>query len=239
GEDEVAGERSLDGDLRRLGVADLAHHDDVGVLAHDRAQPAREREPDRRLHVDLVDAEELVLDRVLDGDDLLVGSVDLVERTVERGGLAAAGGAGHQDHAVRLVDERSELAQDVLGKAERLEVHDDARAVEDAEHDALAIERRQRRHAEIDLLAHQAELDAAVLGQAPLRDVELRHDLDARRDRRLQPPRWSLDVVQHAVDAVADLQLLLERLDVDVRRALLDGTVDEQVHQPDHRRLAG
>ena len=58
-------------------------------------------------------------------------------------------------------------------------------------------------------------------------------------DGRLQPARRRLDVVQHAVDAVADLQLVLERLDVDVRRALLDGAVDEHVHQPDDRRLAG
>src|SRR5689334_15599681 len=53
-EDEVAGERRLDRDLGRLGVADLADHDDVGVLADDRAQTAGEREADRRLHVDLV-----------------------------------------------------------------------------------------------------------------------------------------------------------------------------------------
>ena len=37
-EDEVAGERGLDRDLGRLGVADLADHDDVGVLAEDGAQ---------------------------------------------------------------------------------------------------------------------------------------------------------------------------------------------------------
>ena len=83
-----------------------------------------------------------------------------------------------------------------------------------------------------------AELDAAVLRQAALGDVELRHDLDARDDRGLQPARRRLDVVQHAVDAVADLELVLERLDVDVGRALLDGAVDEHVHQPDDRRLA-
>ena len=38
GEDQVAGERGLDGDLGRLEVADLADHDDVGILADDVAQ---------------------------------------------------------------------------------------------------------------------------------------------------------------------------------------------------------
>src|SRR2546428_15193 len=99
-EDEVAGERRLDRDLGRLGVADLAHHDDIGVLADDRAQPVREGEPDLRLHVDLVHAEELVFDRILDGDDLLVGRVILVRRAEGLGRFAITGGAGHQDHAV-------------------------------------------------------------------------------------------------------------------------------------------
>ena len=43
-EDHVAGERGLDRDPRRLGVADLADHDDVGVGAQDRAQPGGERQ---------------------------------------------------------------------------------------------------------------------------------------------------------------------------------------------------
>ena len=37
---QVAGERRLDRDLRGLAVADLADHDDVRVLAQERAQPA-------------------------------------------------------------------------------------------------------------------------------------------------------------------------------------------------------
>ena len=35
GEDQVARQRRLDGDLRRLGVADFADHDLVGVVAQD------------------------------------------------------------------------------------------------------------------------------------------------------------------------------------------------------------
>ena len=72
-EHQVAGERRLHGDARGLEVADLADHDDVRVLAHDRAQRVGEVEPDLRLHLDLVDAVDLVFDRVLDGDDLDVG----------------------------------------------------------------------------------------------------------------------------------------------------------------------
>ena len=53
-------------------------------------------------------------------------------------------------------------------------------------------------------------------------------------DRRL---RRRLDLVQHAVDPVANDQPVLERLDVDVRRAHFERVGDEQRHEADDRRL--
>ena len=67
---EVAGERGLDGDLGGLEVADLADHDDVGVLAQEGAQRGGEVEPDVLVDLHLVDADEVVLDRILGGGDV-------------------------------------------------------------------------------------------------------------------------------------------------------------------------
>jgi hypothetical protein len=45
-----------------------------------------------------------VLDRIFDGDDVLVPlGVDLVDHGCQRRRLARAGGTGHQDQAPRLV----------------------------------------------------------------------------------------------------------------------------------------
>ena len=84
----------------------------------------------------------------------------------------------------------------------------------------------------------EADLDAAVLRQALLGDVQLRHDLDARRDRVAELHRRRHDVVEDAVDAEPDAELLLVRLDVDVARALLNRRHQHQVDEPDDRRLA-
>jgi hypothetical protein len=83
----------------------------------------------------------------------------------------------------------------------------------------------------------EADLDAPVLRQPLLRDVELRHDLDARGDGVAELHRRRHDVVEDAVDAVADAQFLLVRLDVDVAGALLDRRHQHHVHQLDDRRL--
>ena len=100
----------------------------------------------------------------------------------------------------------------------------------------------QRRHggdAEVHVLPTHRELDAAVLRHAPLRDVQPRHDLYARGDRGGKLAQRRLRFLQHAVVAVAHAQPVLERFDMDIGRLRLDRTRDQQVHQADHRGLAG
>ena len=67
---QVTGERRVDRDLGRLVVANLADHDDVGILAQEGAQPHAKVRPIFGLHLHLVDALELVLDRILGGEDV-------------------------------------------------------------------------------------------------------------------------------------------------------------------------
>ena len=58
--------------------------------------------------------------------------------------------------------------------------------VEDTHDDAFAVDHRDDRHADVDLAALHLQLDAAVLRQALLGDVQPRHDLQAADDRRLE-----------------------------------------------------
>ena len=66
----MAGERGLDGDAAGLQVADLADHDDVRVLPQERLQRRGEGQPDLGPHLHLVDAHQVVLDRVLRRHDV-------------------------------------------------------------------------------------------------------------------------------------------------------------------------
>ena len=121
--------------------------------------------------------------------------------------------------------------------AELREIEPAGLLVEQAQHDALAVPGRDRRDAHVDRAARDAQADAAVLRQALLGDVELRHDLDAAdhgvRDRLLRREHFA----QHAVDAEAHDEAVLVRLDVDVGRAFLDRLGQQRVDQSDDRRV--
>src|SRR5690606_606833 len=128
-EHEVTGEGRLDRDLGRLLVADLTEQDHVRVGTQDRAQRRGAGEAGLDVHLHLVDAGDAVLDRVLDRDDVDLGTRDLVERRVQRGRLARARGAGDEDHAVRL-REAALVVRVVVGTdAQVFEVHRGRRVV--------------------------------------------------------------------------------------------------------------
>ena len=91
--------------LDRLEVAHFADEDDVRIFAQRGAQRRGEAE---RVGVDLALVDEAplvlvdVLDRILDGDDVLAAlGVDLVDHRRERRRLAAARRPGDEDEAAR------------------------------------------------------------------------------------------------------------------------------------------
>ena len=83
------------------------------------------------------------------------------------------------------------------------------------------------------------ELDAPVLGEAALGDVEAGHDLDAGDDGGGEVGRRGFGFVEDAVVAVADAETVFEGLDVDVGREGLDGAGDEAVDEADDGGLGG
>ncbi len=131
-----------------------------------------------------------------------------------------------------------EVAQGLRVEPELRHVELEVRLVEEAEDDLLAPQSRQDAHAKVHLASlAELQLDASVLREAALGDVELAHDLEAAGDRVLQLERRRHLVDEHAVDAVADAELLLVGLAVDVARALLDGVEQDHVDEPNNGRI--
>ena len=182
----------------------------------------------------LHDAVDVVFDRFLGRQQLVLDGVEAPQGGIERGRLAGTGRAGHDDDAVGLVDVLAEVLVDVVGHADVLQVQGDGGAVEHAQHDAFAELGREGGHAEVDHAAGDGQLDAAVLGHAPFGDVEARDHLEARRDRQGEMARRRGHFVEGAVHAVADLEFVLEGLEVDVAGPVLHGLVDHEIDEAHH-----
>src|SRR5882724_2269068 len=166
----MAGQGRLDGDLGGFGVADFTDHDNVRVLAEDGTESIGERKADFLFDGNLVDARHLELNGVFHRDDVVHRVVEFVERGVKSGGLAGAGGAGDEDQAVRRIDSLLELLERVGIEAELVDARGEVRFIEHAEHAFLAVNRGEKAHAQVEVLAADLDAHAAVLWEAALGD---------------------------------------------------------------------
>src|SRR5215510_3380462 len=100
----MTGQCRLDGDLRCFQIANFTDHDDVGILAQERAQCRSEVKTDLIPDLDLINAHQIVFYRILSRRNVNVWFIELRESGVERGRLAAAGRASNKNHAVWLMN---------------------------------------------------------------------------------------------------------------------------------------
>src|SRR6266568_688230 len=241
GEEQVAGERGLDGDLRGFLVADFAHHDLVRIVAEDGTQTARESKPLLLIDRNLRDAANLVFHRVFNRDELVFVGLDLIDGRIQRRGLAGARRAGYEDHAVRLTNVAAKTPEFFGGETDDVQTEvpklfGQGFLVEDAKHGVFAVTRGHDGHAKIDVAALVADPEPAVLRHAALRNIQFAQDFDARDDRRmpfLGDGRHG--VLKNAVNPVFHDHFSVAGFDVDVAGAALERGEDDRFHEANDR----
>ena len=241
-ENEVAGQRGLHRHVGRLAVPNLAHHDHVGILPHQRAQTVGKRQVDAGLHLHLVQACVDHLDRILDRADVHLVGGQLLQSRVQRGRLARAGRARHQHDAGRATDQFRPDLRLRIGKAELgVAAHHDL-GIEDPHHQLFAERGGQRRQADFHLAASSPagpRLDAPVQRPPPLDHIHPAQQLDAADHRMHHARRHLVDLMQHAVDPEAHDALVALGLHVDVAGALIERVLQDPVDDVDHVRVVG
>ena len=138
------------------------------------AQRARERQLDLLVDLRLVDAGNLILDRIFDRDDVGALGLHRRQRRAERRRLAAAGRADDEDHAVLVLEEEAASSIARRGReAELFERRDALAVIEDAHarSSRRSIVRSVETRKSTSLPSSVVDADAAVLRQALLGDV--------------------------------------------------------------------
>ena len=179
--------------------------------------------------------------RVFDRNDLFAAIVDFGQRRVQRRGLARAGGARYQQHAVgflRQVAQRDERrrVEPQRFERERAVGFDHRALVEDTDHRIFAVNARHDRHAQVDVAPGRLDTEAPVLRHAALGDIEFGQHFQARDDVLGQlDAAHCRRVIEHAVDAVFHGQAAGRAFQVDVRGAGFQRVVQRGVDQLDGR----
>ena len=238
-EHEVSRQRGLHRDASRLDVSDLSDEDHIRVLSQDGAKPGGEGQARLLIRLDLVDGRKDVLDRVLDRHHVAGVIADLGEGRVERRRLAAAGRARTEHHAERGPDEVRVGLGRFRGHSQLTQAEDRSRPVEKP-HDALLTpDGGDGGHPDVDLFPVDLRAQLAVLRPTSFDDVHAGHDLDAADQADSHGGGECQDLLECAVDPVANPDSELGRFDVDVGRAVTHGLGEDAAHHLDDRRILG
>ncbi len=115
-------QRSLHRHLRSLVVADLADHDDVRILAQQRAHAGGKSKLNVCLHLNLIKSRFHHFNGILDGGNIHFAGGQLLQRGIQGRRLARSGGAGDQDDAVGLINKALPDFKFLFGKSQLFEI---------------------------------------------------------------------------------------------------------------------
>src|SRR5436190_15883266 len=93
----MTGLSRANGNFGGFKIANLTDQHNIRVMAQNRAQPGRERQPNLVTNLDLNGPFELIFDRIFEGDDLALLIIGLSQSGIKRGSLSAASRASQQN----------------------------------------------------------------------------------------------------------------------------------------------
>ena len=137
-ENEMTGERCLNGDLRCLEVASFADHDPIRVLPQKRAQYTSEGEPDCFVNGNLNDSVQIVFNRLFRGQQFGIDRVDFAQARIKRRRFSRTGWTGGNENSVWPIDDFENVIVDVFRQAKHFEIEIHGRAIEHAQNNAFA-----------------------------------------------------------------------------------------------------
>ena len=138
---------------------------------------------------------------------------------------------------MRALQQAPETLEDGRRHAGAFEVEHGPALVEQTHDHRLAELHGHGRDADVDVAVAHADVEAAILRQSLLGDVEAGHDLQAHDQRRGDAVLLHDLLVEHTVDPLANPHQALVRLDVDVRGLHLHGVFEQGLEQAHDRRV--
>src|SRR5690606_30271101 len=167
--------------------------------------------------VDLVDAFQVDLDGVFSRGNVPFHGVENIKAGIKRNRLTRAGRAGHQNHALGLVQSLQVHLLLVILIAQGIDAHLGAVRVQNTQHDLLTPQGGQGVDPEVDgLVLRDLQLDPPVLRLASLGQVHGRHDLKACSELGTELNRRFGNLVQNAIRTKAYAVHLFIGLEVQV-----------------------
>ena len=114
----MTGQTGTGGNFCRFTVTDLTDQDNVRVLTQNGAQTSGKGHTGPQVNLGLADTGKIVFHRILNGHNIALLAIHLLQSRVERGGFTGTGGTGYKDDTVWHGDQLQQLSLGLLRHAQ-------------------------------------------------------------------------------------------------------------------------
>ena len=155
-----------------------------------------------------------------------------MKRGIQGGGFPATGRPRYNKNAIGRSCNFFDLGQHVVRETKRIQVQFDGLAIQHTQHDGFPKLRRQTGHTKIDFAAvrHDAG-NATILRATAFVRLEVCHDLDTAHHVRRQAYRGTCQLVERPVHTCPNLEIILERLEMNITGTIPDGCHQHSIHK--------
>jgi hypothetical protein len=206
-----------DGDMGALGVADFTDEEEVGIEAEHGTDGFGEMQAAFGIHFDLSDAVQAALHGVFDGDDAAREPLQLVQQSIQRGGLPGTDGTADEKHALHATEPVPKTGLILIGHAKIVQAEQRAAGVEQTDAGHFAGWRGGDGGAQFHQRAARLHAAMTVLRPREHRGVDASERLEVGDQTMAGKVRHLGHVMQDAVHTQAKAGLSRSWLDVDIR----------------------
>ena len=213
-----------DTDFCGFRVTHLTDHNDIRVLTEDGTEGSGKGHARLGVYLNLVDAVDLLLHRVLNGDDVYVGLCKLTQGGIQGSGLTGTGRPCYQHNPVGTLDHALEHAVVVVGHTQIGDLpQGNLTGGKNTDNDLLAVYGRQGRYTDVQGGAVYDLCETTVLGHTLLGDVHAGYQLQTGGQGVMYLICNVHQLYQISVNTDPDPGVGLEGLDMDIRCIRTEG----------------
>ena len=221
----MAGHRGAECHFCRFLIANLTDQNDIRILPHHGANATGEIEFGDFIDRRLANHRHRIFDRIFQRHDIDGFGVDVIQDRIKRRGFTRAGGTGHENDAFGPRHHEAQHLQFIFTQTQIFQWHDAFLPVKNTQHNVFAVRGGLCGYPKVNRTAGQAERNSPILRRACFRDVHAADDFQAHHHCRPVIFVQRTNLPEYAVDAIANAQESLFRLEVNIGRAALDGIV--------------
>ena len=184
------------------------------------------------MHLRLVESVHLNFHRIFNGQNIYIRLVQNGHGSIKRRRFSGTRRSGSQNNSIRKLEGMAQIFQSISGNSQFFKRGDFFRLILNTHHDLFPVNRRKAGDTKIQFTSFlRRDLSTSILRNALLINFQVGHNLNTGNHRGVNVGRVLHNATQRSINTVTNLNGVLQRFNVNIRRTQVNGVRDSVHYQ--------